>query len=106
MTTWDCRANYVCQAKLAEVTSLDLPNVERIRTELKEEGHSGDFEHLANQVSEDKKSLLSMSSGECPGKSECPLAATCFAELAKEFPNAPAHIQQALSRERERAECT
>jgi tol-pal system protein YbgF len=32
-------------------------------------------------------------------------ACRTFAELAKEFPHAPAHIQQALSRERERASC-
>ena len=34
-------------------------------------------------------------------------AALCVevSELAKEFPNAPAHIQQALARERVRAEC-
>jgi tol-pal system protein YbgF len=32
-------------------------------------------------------------------------ACRTYAELAKEFPNAPAHIQQALARERERAAC-
>jgi tol-pal system protein YbgF len=32
-------------------------------------------------------------------------ACRTFAELAKEFPNAPAHIQQALARERQRADC-
>lgn len=40
------------------------------------------------------------------GLQETDKACRTFAELAKEFPNAPAHIQQALSRERERAECT
>jgi tol-pal system protein YbgF len=39
------------------------------------------------------------------GLQESEKACRTFAELAKEFPNAPAHIQQALSRERERAEC-
>lgn len=39
------------------------------------------------------------------GLQETDKACRTFAELAKEFPNAPAHIQQALSRERERAEC-
>jgi tol-pal system protein YbgF len=39
------------------------------------------------------------------GLQEKDKACRTFAELAKEFPNAPVHIQQALSRERERAEC-
>jgi tol-pal system protein YbgF len=39
------------------------------------------------------------------GLQETDKACRTFAELAKEFPNAPAHIQQALVRERERAEC-
>jgi tol-pal system protein YbgF len=39
------------------------------------------------------------------GLQETDKACLTYAELAKEFPNAPAHIQQALSRERERASC-
>lgn len=39
------------------------------------------------------------------GLQETEKACRTYAELAKEFPNAPAHIQQALARERERAEC-
>jgi tol-pal system protein YbgF len=39
------------------------------------------------------------------GLQESEKACRTFAELAKEFPNAPAHIQQAVSRERERADC-
>jgi tol-pal system protein YbgF len=39
------------------------------------------------------------------GLQETDKACRTYAELAKEFPNAPAHIQQALSRERERASC-
>jgi tol-pal system protein YbgF len=39
------------------------------------------------------------------GLEETDKACRTYAELAKEFPNAPAHIQQALSRERERAAC-
>jgi tol-pal system protein YbgF len=39
------------------------------------------------------------------GLQESDKACRTFAELAKEFPNAPAHIQQAVSRERERADC-
>jgi tol-pal system protein YbgF len=39
------------------------------------------------------------------GMQETEKACRTYVELAKEFPNAPAHIQQALSRERERAAC-
>jgi tol-pal system protein YbgF len=39
------------------------------------------------------------------GLQETEKACLTYAELAKEFPNAPAHIQQALARERERAAC-
>jgi tol-pal system protein YbgF len=39
------------------------------------------------------------------GLGEKDKACLSYAELAKEFPNAPAHIQQALARERARAEC-
>jgi TolA-binding protein len=39
------------------------------------------------------------------GLQETDKACRTYAELGKEFPNAPAHIQQALSRERERASC-
>lgn len=78
------RSNYVCAAKLAETTVDQLPNVEAIREELEDfVGHSGDFEHLENQVPEDSKWLLSMSSVECPGKDDCPFAQQCFAEKAK-----------------------
>jgi tol-pal system protein YbgF len=39
------------------------------------------------------------------GLGENAKACLSYAELAKEFPSAPAHIQQALARERDRAEC-
>ena len=39
------------------------------------------------------------------GLGERDKACLSYAELAKEFPNAPAHIQQALARERARAAC-
>jgi tol-pal system protein YbgF len=40
------------------------------------------------------------------GLGEAEKACLSYAELEKEFPNAPTHIQQALSRERERAGCS
>jgi tol-pal system protein YbgF len=39
------------------------------------------------------------------GLQETEKACRTYAELAQEFPNAPAHIQQAVARERERAAC-
>ncbi len=78
------RSNYVCHAKLAELNSYDLPNVELLREELRSTDVSGDFEHLTTSIPEDKKYLLSMSSDECPGKSSCPFAKECFAERAKD----------------------
>jgi len=39
------------------------------------------------------------------GLGETDKACLSYEELAKEFPNAPAHIQQALARERDKAEC-
>lgn len=39
------------------------------------------------------------------GLGETEKACLSYEELAKEFPNAPAHIQQALARERDKAEC-
>jgi ATP-dependent DNA helicase DinG len=77
------RANYVCRAKLNEVTTMDLLNAERIRTELADPEHTGDFEDLENKVPADKQYLLSMSSSECPGKNDCPFGEVCFAEAAK-----------------------
>lgn len=79
------RSNYACQVKLAEVTPAELPNIEAIRAELADTDHSGDFEHLANQIPAEKKYLLSMSSNECPGKDTCPFAKECFAEKAKDI---------------------
>lgn len=77
------RINYVCQAKMAEANTLQIPNLAQIREELETEGHSGDFEHLLNQVEENKRYLLSTSSEECPGKKRCPFGEICFSEKAK-----------------------
>lgn len=79
------RSNYVCKAKLNEANSYQISNIDAVRTELGNEEHSGDFEHLTNQVADDKRYLLSMSSEECPGKRKCPFGEVCFAERAKEI---------------------
>ena len=77
------RSNYVCAAKMAEATSLDVPGLEDLRTELRSPEHSGDFEHLATSLTDTAKRALSMSGAECPGKMDCPFAAECFAEKAR-----------------------
>lgn len=78
------RSNYICHAKMAELTSYDLDGIEVLREELRSTDVTGDFEHLTTPVPDDKKYLLSMSSDECPGKSNCPFAKECFAERAKD----------------------
>jgi ATP-dependent DNA helicase DinG len=77
------RSNYVCVAKLAETNSLEIPGVEALRTELSNPEHSGDFEHLTTPVAAENKRFLSMSGNECPGKTDCPFSADCFAEKAR-----------------------
>lgn len=78
------RSNYVCASKMAEITTVQLAEIGRLREELADPEHTGDFEDLLVKIADDKQYLLSMSSSECPGKSECPLAEACFAERAKE----------------------
>lgn len=78
------RSNYVCHAKLAEVNSYQIHNIENLREELRSTDVTGDFEHLTTPVAEDQKYLLSMSSDECPGKNSCPFSKECFAEKAKD----------------------
>ncbi len=80
------KSSYVCNAKMAEQTSDTLPQLADLMKELQTPGHSGDFEHLATVIGEDKKYLLSMSSQECPGRKQCAVAEMrgCFAEAAKE----------------------
>ncbi len=89
------RKNYLCQAALAD--GPDVPNlgaiIERANTDAATlvsgvgaslTGHVGEREVFEDLLTDSKSwSALTVSSEECPGKSECPFGATCFAEIAK-----------------------
>lgn len=79
------RSNYVCQAKLAGDDMERHPVAEAIREELElAEDHDGDREHFDTEIDDLSWMKLSSSSNECPGKSECPFGAICYAEKIKE----------------------
>lgn len=79
------RGNYVCQAKLAELTGDEVANLKGIREELAANpGHSGDLEGFATHVDMRDKPKMTSTSEECPGKSECPFGSICFAEAVKD----------------------
>src|SRR5882757_1297436 len=78
------RSNYVCLAKLDELTPQDLEvDREALWTELKETGASGDFDQLTVAITPYDKGKLSTSSEECPGAGDCPFGTVCLAERAK-----------------------
>lgn len=79
------RSNYVCQAKLAGDDMERHPVAVAVREELELiDGHDGDREHFVTEIDDMSWSKLSSSSNECPGKSECPFGAVCYAEAIKE----------------------
>lgn len=80
------RANYLCRQKMAELSEADIPALGEIEHLLKADAeHTGDIEHFDIPEMNGKWGKLTMSSTECPGKSECPLADNCFSEKAKEL---------------------
>lgn len=82
------RSNYACQAKLNSDDNERNPIAEAVKAELAaNEEHDGDREHFATELDDRAWSKLSSSSNECPGKSECPFGAICFAEKIKERGN-------------------
>jgi len=79
------RSNYACQAKLNSDDNERNPLALEVKQELAaDEAHDGDREHFLAEISDFEWSKLSSSSNECPGKSECPFGAVCFAEKIKE----------------------
>lgn len=78
------RSNYVCLAKLDELSDNDL-DVDRqeLYAALKDPAHFGDFDQLPLQLTPFDRSKLSTSSEECPGKSDCPFGSVCLSERAK-----------------------
>lgn len=79
------RSNYLCQQKIAEVSEADIPELAEIERLLKADiGHAGDVEHFEIPEMNNKWGKLTMSSTECPGRSDCHFGETCFAEVAKD----------------------
>lgn len=79
------RSNYACQAKLNADDNERNPIALAIKDELAaDESHDGDREHFEVEISDLDWSKVSSSSAECPGKSECPFGAVCYAEKIKE----------------------
>jgi ATP-dependent DNA helicase DinG len=77
------RGNYACLAKLSEDSAGAVPNIDAIRAELNEEGHSGDLDTLRAELAPQHRGLLAVVGEECPGKNDCPLSDACYAERAK-----------------------
>lgn len=79
------RSNYACQAKLNSVDNERNPVALAVKAEIEaDETHDGDREHFATEIDDREWGKLASSSNECPGKSECPFGAICFAEKIKE----------------------
>lgn len=79
------RSNYPCHARVEEITSPATVQGEVIAA-IREAVAAGviiDRESFP-AVTEDDWRAFSMSAAECPGKSNCPFAGSCFAEKAKE----------------------
>jgi ATP-dependent DNA helicase DinG len=77
------RSNYLCQQKLSELSEHDLAMLGDIRSLLDDPEFSGDVEHLGMPLTSRDRAMITTSSNECPGKSECPVSAGCFAERSK-----------------------
>jgi ATP-dependent DNA helicase DinG len=76
------RSNYVCHAKLDELNDAQLKSA--VHADLDSNpGHDGLIESLPEVITPQERALLSTTSDECPGKSECPFGEVCFAEKAK-----------------------
>lgn len=76
------KANYVCRDKLA---TADSANADAIRAELAEaDEHTGEIGALATELTVADKMAVTITSADCPGRQDCPLALTCFAEIAKD----------------------
>lgn len=79
------RSNYACQAKLNGDDMERHPVAMAVRDELAAiPDHDGDREHFSTEIDDMSWAKLSSSSNECPGKSECPFGAICYAEAVKE----------------------
>jgi ATP-dependent DNA helicase DinG len=77
--------NYACQAKIAEVNSMDVPNIAKLRDELGDDKlHDGDKERVSTPLTDIEWSRVSSSSDECPGRSHCPFSDGCYVMAARD----------------------
>lgn len=89
------RNNYVCQQRIAELSDKsDQLEFEEIAGSYKKEVEAiikwskrtttGDFEELDQLPSERARMATSVSSDECPGRKNCPVGNSCFAEKVRD----------------------
>ena len=89
------RSNYVCLQRVNERSDksaqLEFEETsDRVNKEIEElvqwakKTTTGDFEELPRIPSDRAKQAVSVGTDECPGKSKCPVGASCFAERARD----------------------
>ena len=83
------RSNYLCQAELARLDDDDPALAAKVTAKLAEISDNGVFapgfyaEETDLDVTPVEFRKLTIGSGDCPGKSQCPFGETCFSEFAK-----------------------
>lgn len=83
------RSNYLCQAELARLGDDDPALAAKVTAKLAEISDNGVFapgfyaEETDLDVTPVEFRKLTIGSGDCPGKSQCPFGETCFSEFAK-----------------------
>jgi ATP-dependent DNA helicase DinG len=86
------RSNYLCQAELARLGEDDpalAAKITRKLDELSTDGHGQSFpaglyaEETDLDVTPVEFRKVTIGSGDCPGKAQCPFGETCFSEFAK-----------------------
>lgn len=74
------RANYACLAKIGENPEIEA--LAELKAELALPDAIGDRDSISVKISTEDWREVSATSAECPGASQCPLAAECFAQKA------------------------
>ena len=83
------RSNYLCQAELARLGDDDPALAAKVTAKLESLSSNGAFperfyaEETDLDVTPVEFRKLTVGSGDCPGKSQCPFGETCFSENAK-----------------------
>lgn len=76
------KGQYVCQVNLHDAEANSIASIKALREELTDK-HSGDFQHVQTPITDQDRMILTTSSDDCPGASDCVFGDTCFAEKAK-----------------------